>query len=111
MLFRSHKAIVDEVLRANVPHRDLDELNYYAEMHIPTRKHMLDDNGQRRKPHLHVAVSLLDHKTQKKLEFYNPNDLSYHSAVQSEINARYGFLIQSRLWRETQSNKLTELHL
>lgn len=87
-----HKAIVDEVLRANVPHRDLDELNYYAEMHIPTRKHMLDDNGQRRKPHLHVAVSLLDHKTQKKLEFYNPNDLSYHSAVQSEINARYGFL-------------------
>ncbi|MFB1092568.1 hypothetical protein ACEWH9_00150 [Vibrio diabolicus] len=87
-----HREIVEKVLRANIPHRELSELNYYFEMHTPTRKHMLDQYGKKRKAHLHVAVSLLDQRTQRKLKFYDPKDFAYHSAVQSEICSEYGFL-------------------
>ncbi|WMO25710.1 hypothetical protein NI374_23835 (plasmid) [Vibrio parahaemolyticus] len=44
---------------------DIDKLNWYSEIHIP--KKIYDENGNRRWPHAHLALSLLDPFRGKRL--------------------------------------------
>ena len=71
-----------------------EELNFYAEAHLPKVKSYLDEAGKlvERKPHIHIVIPKLNLISGGHLEplgFYKSN-IQFIEAFQEHVNAKYG---------------------
>lgn len=71
-----------------------EEVNFYAEAHLPKVKSYLDDAGKlvERKPHIHIVIPKLNLISGGHLEplgFYKSN-IQFIEAFQEHVNANYG---------------------
>ncbi|HCG9257356.1 TPA: hypothetical protein NJ920_004368 [Vibrio parahaemolyticus] len=81
---------------------DIDKLNWYSEIHIP--KKIYDENGNRRWPHAHLALSLLDPFRGKRLRvvsFSEEGDL----ARQTHLANKHGFVLSKEFARDKDRDK------
>lgn len=72
-----------------------DELNFYAEAHLPRVKSYVDEKTGtlvERKPHIHVVIpklNLISGQSARPFGFDKLN-LDYFDAIQEHLNAKYG---------------------
>ncbi|HCG6024101.1 hypothetical protein ACSTG6_20530 [Vibrio parahaemolyticus] len=74
----------------------IDELNWYCEIHLP--KKLYDEEGKRRWPHAHLALSLLDPFRDKQLQVMSFNEEG-DLAKQTYLAKRHGFVIAKEFSR------------
>ena len=70
-----------------------DELNYYAEAHLPRLKSYRDAKTGEiidRKPHIHIVVPTINLLTGSALNIYSGNTIDYIDAFQEYVNNKYG---------------------
>jgi len=71
-----------------------DEINYYAEAHLPKIKHytsVKDNTPIDRKPHIHIVIPQLNLFTATSFNPVIQNIIKYIDAFQEHVNAKYGF--------------------
>lgn len=88
------KKICDDYIDMTFSNYDRDELNFYAEAHLPKIKKIRDrKTGEmvERKPHIHIVVPRLNLVSGNKLNPFSNylKDVKYFQAIQEKINIKY----------------------
>lgn len=89
-------AVVEDFRKFTFAAYQPDELNFYAEAHVPKLKSYADRKSGlpiERKPHVHIVIPKHNLITQGRAEplGYVKSNIAFIDAIQEQINAKYGF--------------------